>query len=207
MSASTTEANIHHAAAAAREAPVGRSTGWWGMVLFISTEAATFAAFLASYFYLRFSHTTGWPPPADKLPGLLYPSIATGVLVISCLPMLLAVRATPRGSRSGGGLGTLGALAGGCAFLVLQVVDWAAEYPSSTPSKDAYGSLFFVITGLHAVHVAIGVGMLLFLLASLAMGRLGRQRHEPIALVALYWYFMSIVALAVYATVYISPYL
>jgi len=207
MSSDTTERSVRREPVAAPEAPVGRSTGWWGMALFISTEAATFAVFLASYFYLRFSHTSGWPPPSEKGPDLVLPSVATGVLVLSCVPMLLAVRTTPRNRTAASGLGVAGAFAGGCAFLVLQVLDWAGEYPSSTPSKDAYGSLFYVITGLHAAHVAIGVGMLLFLLASLAAGRLGRERHEPVNLVALYWYFMSVVALGVYATVYLSPYL
>jgi cytochrome c oxidase subunit 3 len=204
---SATERSIHSSPTAIPEAPSGRSTGWWGMVLFISTEGATFAAFLASYFYLRFSHETPWPPPGEKLPGLVYPSIATAVLVVSCLPMLLADRVTPRGRRGASGLGVAGAFLGGCAFLVLQGLDWAAEYPASTPSKDAYGSLFYVVTGLHALHVLVGVGMLLFLLAGVGVGRLNSDYHEPVHLVALYWYFMSVVALGVYATVYLSPYL
>lgn len=189
----------------APEAPVGRTTGWWAMVLFISTESATFAAALASYFYLRFSAKGPWPPTADKAPDLLLPTVATAAIVVSCLPMLLGSALAGRRSRGGAALGTLGALAGGVAFLVLQVLDWRSEWPESTLSKDAYGSLFYALTGLHAAHVLVGVGMLVFLLASLAVRRTAARPRGPVYLVAMYWYFMGAVALAVYVTVYLSP--
>jgi len=189
---------------AAPEAPAGRTTGWWAMVLFIATESATFAAILASDFYLRFSAKGDWPPAGEKEPGLVLPTIATVVIMVSCLPMLLGSLAAARGSRAGGLLGTLGALAGGVAFLVLQVLDWRSEWPDSTISKDAYGSLFYAITGLHAAHVLIGVGMLAFLLVSLAVRRAAARPRGPVSLVAMYWYFMSVVAVAVYLTVYLA---
>jgi cytochrome c oxidase subunit 3/cytochrome c oxidase subunit I+III len=203
----TTERPLYEGAGSAPEAPVGRTTGWWGMVLFICTEAATFAAFLASYFYLRFAGEGPWPPVADKLPHLLLPSVGTGILVVSCLPMAGAVRAAPRGHRARMQLGVVASLLLGCAFVVLQLLDWRQEYPSSTISKDAYGSLLYTITGLHTIHVVVGLLMLAGLWVSAALGRIGGRRPEPVGIVALYWYFMAALAVAVYVTVYISPYL
>ena len=52
----------------AAEVPAGRPTGWWGMVMFITTEATLFAALVASYFYLRFQSTPDWPPGGVKAP-------------------------------------------------------------------------------------------------------------------------------------------
>lgn len=201
------ERQVHAAPGAAPEGPVGRSTGWWGMVLFIATEATTFACALASYFYLRFVRDTAWPPASDKAPHLLAPSVATGVLILSCAPMLVGVRAARR--RSGGlaGFAVFLAFVGGAAFVALQIVDWFQEWPSSTLSKDSYGSLLYTVTGLHTAHVVLGLGMLLFLVAGAAVGRVRAGHHEPVAIVALYWYFMSVLAVAVYLTVYISPYL
>lgn len=189
---------------AAPEVPAGRSTGWWAMVLFISTESATFASLIASTFYLRFSAKGSWPPSGEKEPSLVLPTIATVVILVSCLPMALGSLAAARGSRAGGLLGSLGALAGGIAFLVLQVVDWISEWPDSTISKDAYGSLFYGLTALHALHVLIGVGMLIFLVASLAVRRAAARPRGPVSLVAIYWYFMGVVAVAVYLTAYLS---
>ncbi len=202
-----TERSLGHDDPRVPEAPVGRSTGWWGMLLFIATEAATFAAFLASYFYVRFADGGPWPPPGDKTPGLLWPSVMTVLLVLSCVPMLIASRSASR-PRPGALNGSLAAVVGSAAaFLVLQVVDWRIEWQSSTISENAYGSLFYTITGLHAVHVLIGLGMLSLVLASALRGRLGPRRPEPVRIVALYWYFMAVVAVAVYLTVYLSPYL
>jgi heme/copper-type cytochrome/quinol oxidase subunit 3 len=175
------------------------------MVLFIATEAATFAAFLASYFYLRFSSSTTWPPPGEKEPDLLVPTVATVILVVSSAAMAFGSRSARRRARTPAALGVVGVLLGGLAFLVLQVVDWLEEWPSSTLSKDAYGSLFYAITGLHAAHVVVGVGMLAFLAVSLAVRKAAARPAGPVALVAMYWYFMAVVGVAVYVTVYLSP--
>jgi heme/copper-type cytochrome/quinol oxidase subunit 3 len=203
----TTERAVGEGTRHAPEAPVGRTTGWWGMVLFICTEAATFAAFMASYFYIRFAGEGAWPPLAERLPGLTLPSIGTGILVVSCLPMAGAVRAAPRGHRGRLTVGVLVSLLLGCGFVALQLLDWKAEWPDSTISKDAYGSLFYTITALHTIHVVVGLFMLAVLVASALLGRIGSRRPEPVGIVALYWYFMAVLAVAVYVTVYISPYL
>ena len=205
--ASGTDAAIGRTPARLSEAPSGRTTGWWGMVLFICTETATFAAFLASYYYLRFSDDGPWPPAGDKLPSLVLPTVGTALLIISCLPMWLAGRAAV--ARAGGRRLLMLALTlcGGVGFLVLQVLDWQSEWPASTLGKDAYGSLFYAVTGLHTVHVVLGVLMLLLLLA-----QAWRLRWEPhhqagsIHVVALYWYFLAAVAVPVYITAYLAPF-
>ena len=185
--------------------PVGRTTGWWAMVLFIATEGATFAAFIASYFYLRFSATGPWPPHGDIPPKIVVPSIATAVMVLSCLPVWLAGRWAAKGRRALASAAGLVTLAAGVAFVVLQITDWFAEWPASTLSKDAYGSLLFGLTGLHVAHVVLGLGMLAFLAVSLLSRRAAARPGGPVSLVALYWYFMALIAVAVYVTVYLSP--
>ncbi|MGW0231238.1 cytochrome c oxidase subunit 3 [Actinopolymorpha singaporensis] len=198
---------VRRGAVQAPEAPVGRTTGWWGMVLFIATESATFGAFVASYFYLRFVHGGPWPPKGDTLPDLVLPSIQTGILVLSTVPMAAAVRAARRGARGLLWLTMLVVALSGTAFVVLQGLDYVSEWPDSTISKDTYGSLFYTLTGLHGLHVMGGIGMIVVLLLSASVGRIGRRRPEPVGIVSLYWYFLAVVAVAVYCTVYISPYL
>lgn len=189
------------------EAPAGRTTGWWGMMLFIGTESATFAAFLASYFYLRFADSTRWPPLGDTPPHLVAPSIGTGVLILSCAPMALAIRAAAREKRVLHFLLLLLTFCGGLTFIAMQGLDYTQEYPASTISKDAYGSLLYSITGLHAFHVLLGVFMLLLLLGGTALRPIDRARAGSARIVAMYWYFLSVLAVAVFCTVYISPYL
>ena len=189
------------------DVPSGTTTGTWGMLLFIATEAATFAAFLASYFYLRFSAPGSWPPAGDKLPSLLVPSVGTGVLVVSCVPMWLSLRSARRGRRGASGLLLLVTLLMGTAFVALQGLDYSQEWPESTLSKDVYGSLFYTITGLHAVHVVIGLFMLVVLLFGVTVRPPSAGRPGAVRNVSLYWYFLAVLAVAIYCTVYLSPYL
>jgi heme/copper-type cytochrome/quinol oxidase subunit 3 len=205
--AASTELGVRGGPRTVAEAPSGRTTGWWGMMLFICTESATFAAFLASYFYLRFADATKWPPLGDKPPHLVAPSIGTGVLILSCVSMALGVRAAVREKRVLHFLLLLVTLFGGLAFVALQGLDYTQEYPASTISKDAYGSLMYSITGLHAFHVMLGVFMLLLLLGGTAFRPINRARAGSARVVAMYWYFLSVLAVAVFGTVYISPYL
>ena len=202
-----TEQVISRPPVAAPERPVGHTTGWWGMVLFICTESMTFAAFLASYFYLRFDHGGPWPPAADKPPHLFFPSIGTGVILASCATMAMAVRAAPKGRRAVQGLTLLVTMLAGCVYIAFECIDYTHEMPSTLATKDAYGSLFYIITGLHLVHVVLGLFMLIALIASTLLGRIGEKRPEPVAIVSLYWYFLVVLAVGIYGTVYISPYL
>lgn len=201
-----TERAVRRGAWPVAETPVGRTTGWWGMLLFILTEAAMFAAFIASYYYLRFSTDGPWPPASDKLPHRIVPGIGTGILVLSCLPMFLAVRTSRRSRAVTFPLLVLVTLAG-TAFVVLQAVDYMQEYPSSTPSKDAYGSLLFTLTGLHAFHVGIGVLMMLLVLGSQLLRGLKKPQAGATRVMAMYWYFLAVLAVVIYFTVYISPYI
>ncbi|HEY3529695.1 MAG TPA: cytochrome c oxidase subunit 3 [Nocardioides sp.] len=202
-----TEAAVRRTPHRLEEAPSGRTTGWWGMVLFICTESATFAAVLASYYYLRFSADGTWPPDHEKLPSLLVPSIGTAVLIVSCLPMWLCGRAARLRAGDRRLFWLVVTLLGGVCFFVLQVIDWRDEWPASTLSKDTYGSLFYSVTGLHTVHVVLGLLMLLLLLAQAIVRRLGPSRQTgSIRVVALYWYFLAAVAVPVYVTAYLAPY-
>jgi cytochrome c oxidase subunit III len=191
----------------APERPAGHTTAWWGMVLFVASEATMFACLLAGYFYIRFAGGGPWPPSTAPPPELVWSSSATGSLVLSCVPMAVAVRVA-RGGRRGSMLVTQ-ALAGllGAGFVCFQLVDYGVTYPASTLSEDVFGSLSYTITGLHGLHVVLGLLMVLMLVASTAVGRLGSRRPEPVAMVAIYWYFLAVLSVAIYLVVYVSPYL
>jgi heme/copper-type cytochrome/quinol oxidase subunit 3 len=201
-----TERAIRRGAWPVTETPAGRTTGWWGMLLFILTEAAMFACFIASYYYLRFSTDGPWPPVSDKLPHRIVPGIGTGILVLSCLPMFAAVRTSRRSRAVTFPLLVLVTLAG-TAFVVLQAIDYLQEYPSSTVSKDAYGSLLYALTGLHAFHVGIGVLMMLLVLGSQLLRGLKKPQAAATRVMSMYWYFLAILAVVIYFTVYLSPYI
>jgi cytochrome c oxidase subunit III len=186
---------------------VGRTTGWWGMVLFITTEATLFAALVGSYFYVRFYSGPDWPQQGIGKPPLTDAFVMTGLMLVSVLPVAWALRGIRAGRRGRLHLGLLATLALGVAFLVVDALSYRRSLPTFTPTTNAYGSLFYSIKLLDDVHVTVGLLVLVWLLAASLRGSFGSRHHERVALVALYWYFVVAVWVAVLFTVYLSVYL
>jgi heme/copper-type cytochrome/quinol oxidase subunit 3 len=188
------------------ELPVGASgrhnIGWWGMACVVATEAAFFGYLLFSYYYLGSLSTNPWP---DVVPRIGLPAINTLVLISSSVAVWMAARGIRRNSntRLVGWLGT--AIVLGVVFISLQVVEYGREKFSMT--HDAYGSLFYTITGFHGAHVIVGLLMLVVVFIRAARGHFRAGRHEAITNVALYWHFVDVVWLAVFTSLYITPHL
>jgi heme/copper-type cytochrome/quinol oxidase subunit 3 len=90
-------------------------------------------------------------------------------------------------------------------FVGIQVLEWKAK--SFSLNSSAYGSLFFTITGFHMAHVIVGLLLLLPLTLWSTLGYFGPLRSAPISIGAVYWHFVDAVWLAVFFTLYITPYL
>jgi heme/copper-type cytochrome/quinol oxidase subunit 3 len=172
--------------------------GWWGMALVIATEFTLFASLIATYFYLRFQNGT-WPPAGIDPPSVTLPLVLTGILVLSCVPIFGAVRAARLGrSWAAWGLVAL-ALAVQGAYLGLQIHLFVGDIGDFSPTQTAYGSIYFTLLGIHHAHVAVGLLLDAWLLAVLPFG-LTNYRLIALRVVALYWYFISFVAVLVVFT-------
>jgi heme/copper-type cytochrome/quinol oxidase subunit 3 len=178
-----------------------RSVGWWGMMGVVATEASFFGYLLFSYFYLGSISTNPWP---SQVPGVGLPLVNTGILLSSSVAVWWGERGAGSGDsrrlRIGIGLGLLL----GAIFLSLQGVEYARETISGT--RDAYGSLFYTITGFHAAHVLVGLVMLGVVLVRALLGHFREGRHEAVSNAALYWHFVDAVWLAVFTSLYVSPF-
>jgi heme/copper-type cytochrome/quinol oxidase subunit 3 len=95
------------------------------------------------------------------------------------------------------------AIALGVIFLALQGVEYGREKLS--PTHDAYGSLFYTITGFHGAHVFAGLVMLSVVLVRALRGHFAIGRHEAVSNVAIYWHFVDVVWLAVFTSLSITP--
>ncbi|MDP8956007.1 MAG: heme-copper oxidase subunit III [Actinomycetota bacterium] len=185
----------------------GRTTGFWGMVMLILTEAMLFAVLLFSYLYLRFQNAPQWPPPGIRKPDLFLVAIMTPILLLSSGPMHWADTGIRKGKVWRLKLGLFLTFVMGAAFLVLQGIEYQAILTEEfTPRTHAYGSLFFTITGFHGVHVAVGLLMTLWLQVYAWRGRFTAERHLAVENVALYWHFVDVVWVFILGTLYLSPY-
>jgi heme/copper-type cytochrome/quinol oxidase subunit 3 len=198
------EIDTSHRAALTREMPAGRRPGWWGMMLLLATDLSAFASLIASYYYVRFVTSSVWPPKGDPLPKLLKSTIMTGLIAASAVPMLVADLGLKAGRRGWLVLGALATAVLGGGFVAVEYLEYLDELKTSSPSKDAYGSLFYTLTGFHVLHIMLGVlALLMFAVAGL-MGRMGRRHHVVIRLFAIYWYASIVVWVILYAVLYWS---
>lgn len=179
----------------------GRDVARWGLFTLIATEGALFAYLLASYFYVGVLHGT-WP--TTGAPELTIAAPNTVILLASSGTVWWAERGGRMGDERRLRLGLLLTLLLGGLFLALQVVEYA--HARVTPRTDAYGSLFFTITGMHGAHVVVGLLILLHTAARAVAGHFRGGGHRlAVSNAALYWHFVDVVWLFVFTSLYIGP--
>jgi heme/copper-type cytochrome/quinol oxidase subunit 3 len=184
--------------------PTGsRANGWWGMLLLIATEATLFGVLIASYFYIRF-RSPHWPPAGVEDPKLVRPLLNNGVLLVSGLPMLVAERAAVRGRQVLLKLSLLASFALGLAYFLLQLDSFRDSWRTLRPSDNAYASLVYTLVGAHWIHVGAGLLLLGWVLGRSFLGHFGPERNVPVQIAALYWYFVTLLAVLVVLTT-LSP--
>lgn len=179
------------------------SSGWWGVLSLIVTEAALFAYLLFSYFYIGAQALGRWPP--DGKPKLTIAVIDTVILLAASGTMWWGERGIRRGKKRQMLWGTAATLVLGVVFLALQAKEWSDK--PFTVTTSVYGSLFFTVTGFHMAHVVIGLLMLGLLFVWTLLGYFDERRHSPISIGVIYWHFVTAVWIAVFTTFYITPFL
>jgi cytochrome c oxidase subunit III len=186
-------------------APRSASNGWWGMVLFVATEATLFAVLLASYFYIRFKTAHGWPPDGIADPKLLRAFVMTIVLTASGFVMFAAETGIRRGSQRALVLGLGVTFLLGLTFLGLQIWETVVVAREFTPKTNTYGSLVFTITGAHAAHLVVGLLLLAWVQVRAWFRAYTPKRHLGVQMGAMYWYFVVVVQLAIFVSLYLTP--
>lgn len=182
--------------------PVGpRASGWYGMLLLIATEAALFIYLLFSYFYLGSQAPGPWPPSGPPELGIAVAN--TLILLASSVTAWWGQRGIERGAAGRLLIGLVLSFALGAVFVGVQVHEWLSK--GFTPATDAYGSLYFTITGLHIAHVAAGLLILACLILWTAMGRFSAERHVHVTVGVVYWHFVDAVWLVVFASLFLTP--
>ncbi|MGH7618539.1 MAG: cytochrome c oxidase subunit 3 [Gemmatimonadaceae bacterium] len=178
--------------------------GYWGMSLFVATEATMFAMLIASYVFLGTANPA-WPPAGIARPSLVLPPIMTGVLLASSGTMYWAERGIREGKRRRLCIGLATTILLGLVFLGIQAAEYREKLRTMRPEVHAYAAAFYTITSFHALHVMTGLLFLSYALARGLLGHFDAEHHLAVKNVALYWHFVDVVWLAILTTLYISP--
>ncbi|HVU67545.1 MAG TPA: cytochrome c oxidase subunit 3 [Ktedonobacteraceae bacterium] len=183
----------------------GRSMEWWGMILFIASEALIFANFIAAYLYLEIRnwHNLAWQLPSD----ITYPIINTIILICSSFPAHFAGRGIAKGNQTQLKVGLFLTVLMGAVFLGGQVFEYSGLFGEFgfTPSKDVFGSAFFTLTGFHGLHVTVGAIFLLICLIRSMRGDFTAKKHFAVQAAEMYWHFVDIVWIVVFSLIYLAP--
>lgn len=182
---------------------VDTSRGTWAMGLFILTEAMLFLMLFFTYYYLG-HQARSWPP---EPPTLALPLVMLAVLASSSAVLHLGERAA-RVQAFGRARAMVGVTAVmGLGFLALQAMEYRDHLTRLRPTTDAYGSIFYTLTGVHAAHVVLGLLMLgyVLLLPAPHLGAASKPPHHCLRNAALYWHFVDVVWVVIVVLMYIAP--
>jgi cytochrome c oxidase subunit 3/cytochrome o ubiquinol oxidase subunit 3 len=174
------------------------------MWIFLASDCLLFGALIATYVLYRHASVTG--PYPDQVFDIAYTSVSSFVLLASSLTMVLALAAIQRGDPGRMRIWLLATAMLGATFVGGQVYEFTSFYREGlSVSTNLFGTTFYVLTGFHGTHVAIGILMLLSLLVMSFTGKVTQENSMAVELVGLYWHFVDIVWIVIFTIVYLIP--
>src|SRR5262245_15491672 len=179
------------------------SAGQWGMLSFLVSEAALFGTLIVTYLFYLGRDVVG-PTPAEALSlGLVL--CTTACLLASSGTVHVAERRLERGNQAGFLWWWLATVLLGAAFLGGTAYEWREliERHQLTISRNLFGSTYYTLVGLHAVHVTAGVTVMLIVLGLALRRRVTSANRAGVGLVSWYWHFVDGVWVVVFTVVYL----
>jgi cytochrome c oxidase subunit III len=178
-----------------------RSVMWWATICMIAIEATAFALAITSYLYLK-GRVPHWPVGAP-VPRLFWGTVNVVILVVSAWPNLMARKAAERFDLSGVRRWMTLALAFALAFNVVRFLEFGQLQVRW--DTNAYGSVTWLLLGLHTTHVLTDFLDSTVLAAVMFCGRVDATRFVDVSENAMYWNFVVVSWLPIYAVIYLAP--
>jgi len=186
-----------------------------GMWVFLVTEVMFFGGLFMAYIVYRTAYPDAWAKSSEEL-NVYMGAANTAVLICSSLTMALAVRSAQVGSRMGQIVNLVLTIVFGSTFLVVKYFEYAEKFhhhlvPGAhfAPAVDlGYGSqiffaLYFIMTGIHALHMVAGIVLMSVILVMAWRGRFGPDYYGPVEVSGLYWHFVDIVWIFLFPLLYL----
>ena len=189
-----------------------------GMWIFLITEVMFFGGLFLAYTVYRRAYPEIFAIASGSL-NVYIGAANTVVLLCSSLTMVLAVRAAQLGKSKAIVLFLILTLILGGVFLGVKAYEWNEKFvehhvpgasfhfeglaPDQQGHAQLFFSLYFAMTGLHALHMVIGAGMLIYLIFQARKGRYTAEYNTPVDLIGLYWHFVDIIWIFLFPLLYL----
>jgi cytochrome c oxidase subunit III len=205
-----------HLATQFDDPPQQQEAALLGMWAFIATEVLFFGVLLAAYIVCRFRFPAAFAA-GSRHTDLLLGSIETAVLLLSGCLAALGLRDMQCALRRRAAILTAMTAVLGLVFLVLHGMEYHDEYHEglipgirytqhgpNAVAMELFFCLYYIITGLHSLHVLIGVVLLSIMAERVRRGAFSPHYYTPLEVVALYWSLVDIVWIFVYPAIYLA---
>ncbi|HKZ77936.1 MAG TPA: cytochrome c oxidase subunit 3 family protein [Pyrinomonadaceae bacterium] len=203
-----------------------REAGTLGMWVFLVTEIMFFGGMFFAYTLYRSKYPQAFASASNHL-SLPLGAINTGVLILSSFTMALAVYSAQIGKRRNLIICLVLTIILGLSFLGIKAVEYKDKYVdnlipgrlipgrpfnaegvhllpgASTQNVEMFYWIYFAMTGMHALHMVIGVGLLSVILYFAVRGRYGPEYHNPVEISGLYWHFVDIIWIFLFPLLYL----
>lgn len=184
-----------------------------GMWVFLVTEVMFFGGLFMAYLLYRNMYPDAWLAGSHELNEVLG-GVNTIVLIVSSLTMALAVRAAQVGARGAQIANLILTIIFGTTFLVVKYFEYAAKFehhlvpgahfdPTRDPAQQLYFSLYFMMTGIHALHMVVGIVLLFIMLRMAWKNQFNAEYFAPVEVTGLYWHFVDIVWIFLFPLLYL----
>jgi len=186
-----------------------------GMWVFLTTEVLFFGGMFLAYSIYRHAYPSAFAAASHEM-IVWAGTLNTVVLITSSLTMALAVQAAAAGQRRALLLFLTITIVLGCVFLGVKAYEYRTEYLEHhlpghgfefeapyAPQAQIFFSLYFMMTGLHAVHMIIGIGIMAVMFWLAWRGTITREYSSPIEISGLYWHFVDIVWIFLFPLLYL----
>ena len=205
-----------------------REAGTLGMWIFLVTEIMFFGGMFLAYTLYRTLYPEAFASASNHL-DITLGAVNTGVLILSSFTMAMAVYFTQTGKSRPQVLCLILTLILGLTFLGIKAVEYHQKYtdrlipgkliPGAEFTTDPHAVhllegatlkqvemfyyIYFAMTGMHALHMIIGAGLLLYLIIFSLKGRFDPEYHSPVEVIGLYWHFVDIVWIFLFPLLYL----
>jgi cytochrome c oxidase subunit 3 len=192
-----------------------REASFLGVWVFLATEVMFFGGVFTAYVVYRLAHPYAFALGSHEL-DITLGAINTAVLIGSSLTMAMAVWAAQTDRRKSIVAWILATIVLGTIFLGIKYVEYSAKFEHhlfpgpnfqwpgpDAPHVEMFFNLYFALTGLHALHMVIGMGILLAVAILAWRGRFSRQNHNLVEGIGLYWHFVDIVWIFLFPLLYL----
>jgi cytochrome c oxidase subunit 3 len=188
-----------------------------GMWVFLVTEIMFFGGLFMAYLLYRWANPTAFQDASAHL-DKLWGAVNTVVLIVSSLTMAMAVRAAQTSARPKTQVAWLVAtMVFGAAFLGVKYVEYKQKFdhhlvpgpdfrwatPENANGAEIFYSLYFCMTGLHAIHMIIGLGIMTVIAVMAWRGKFDGRYYTPVEVSGLYWHFVDIVWIFLFPLLYL----